>query len=184
MRGKRYFGAEKKTNKFSEFVNWTLNFLSSPARQRKDKFVLVFYLRFASRYTIPGPHYIGRRNKKAVYREYTDSTFTKQKQRSKDEEYLGILGPLIKAEVGDVIEVVFKNLASRQYSIHPHGLFYRFSFFFSLFSLRRIFLTNFVWIHENEEACFQFYFILLFFLKRKTFFLTFSKFSIVGTICP
>lgn len=130
MRGKRYFGAEKKTNKFSEFVNWTLNFLSSPARQRKDKFVLVFYLRFASRYTIPGPHYIGRRNKKAVYREYTDSTFTKQKQRSKDEEYLGILGPLIKAEVGDVIEVVFKNLASRQYSIHPHGLFYRFSFFF------------------------------------------------------
>ena len=106
--------------------------------------MLVFYLRFASRYTIPGPHYIGRRNKKAVYREYTDSTFTKQKQRSKDEEYLGILGPLIKAEVGDVIEVVFKNLASRQYSIHPHGLFYRFSFFFSFFSLRRIFLTNFV----------------------------------------
>ncbi|XP_074612928.1 hephaestin-like protein isoform X1 [Acropora palmata] len=83
------------------------------------------YSVFASRYTIPGPHYIGRRNKKAVYREYTDSTFTKQKQRSKDEEYLGILGPLIKAEMGDIIEVVFKNLASRQYSIHPHGLFYR-----------------------------------------------------------
>lgn len=97
--------------------------------------LVVFHLRFASRYTIPGPHFIGRRNKKAVYREYTDSTFTKQKQRSKDEEYLGILGPLIKAEVGDIIEVVFKNLASRQYSIHPHGLFYRFIFFlFSVFA--------------------------------------------------
>lgn len=130
---------------------------------------VVFHLRFASRYTIPGPHYIGRRNKKAVYREYTDSTFTKQKQRSKDEEYLGILGPLIKAEVGDIIEVVFKNLASRQYSIHPHGLFYRF-IFFSFFSLRRNFLTNFVQIHENEKVCFQFYFILFFFFKRKTFF--------------
>lgn len=80
---------------------------------------------FASRYTVPGPHFIGRRNKKAIYREYTDATFTKRKQRSKDEEHLGILGPLIKAEVGDIIEVVFKNLASREYSIHPHGLFYR-----------------------------------------------------------
>ena len=32
---------------------------------------------------------------------------------------------MIKAEVGDIIEVIFKNLASREYSIHPHGLFYR-----------------------------------------------------------
>ena len=54
-----------------------------------------------------------------------DATFTQQKQRNKEEEHLGIMGPMIKAEVGDTIEVIFKNLASREYSIHPHGLFYR-----------------------------------------------------------
>lgn len=31
------------------------------------------------------------------------------------------LGPIIRAEVGDVILVIFKNLASRPYCIHPHG---------------------------------------------------------------
>lgn len=79
-----------------------------------------------ARYTIPGPLFIGAKNKKAIYREYTDATFTKQKQRSKDEEHLGISGPLVKAEVGDTIEIVFKNLASREYSIHPHGILYRY----------------------------------------------------------
>ena len=33
---------------------------------------------------------------------------------------------MIKAEVGDTIEVVFKNLAARDYSIHPHGILYRY----------------------------------------------------------
>ncbi|CAB4046078.1 hephaestin [Paramuricea clavata] len=31
---------------------------------------------------------------------------------------------MIKAEVGDMVKVVFKNKASRSYSIHPHGVFY------------------------------------------------------------
>ncbi|CAH3123052.1 unnamed protein product, partial [Pocillopora meandrina] len=79
---------------------------------------------FAPRYTIPGPHFIGRKYKKAIYREFTDATFTKQKPRKKEEEHLGIMGPMIKAEVGDTIEVVFKNLATRPYSVHPHGILY------------------------------------------------------------
>ena len=33
-------------------------------------------------------------------------------------------GPVIRAEVGDTIRVVFKNKANRPYSIHPHGVFY------------------------------------------------------------
>lgn len=36
------------------------------------------------------------------------------------------MGPMIKAEVGDTIEVVFKNLATRPYSVHPHGILYRY----------------------------------------------------------
>ena len=83
-------------------------------------------LRFAPRYTIPGPHFIGRKYKKAIYRQYTDASFTKQKPRTEEEEHLGIMGPMIKAEVGDTIEVVFKNLATRPYSIHPHGILYRY----------------------------------------------------------
>ncbi|XP_069746918.1 ferroxidase HEPHL1-like isoform X1 [Narcine bancroftii] len=64
---------------------------------------------------------IGSKYKKAVYREFTDGTFTTQKTRLPEEHHLEILGPLIRAEVGDTILVIFKNLASRPYSIHPHG---------------------------------------------------------------
>jgi FtsP/CotA-like multicopper oxidase with cupredoxin domain len=34
------------------------------------------------------------------------------------------LAPLIRAEVGDTVKVVFRNNASRPYSVHPHGVFY------------------------------------------------------------
>ncbi|NWS43479.1 FA8 factor, partial [Probosciger aterrimus] len=34
----------------------------------------------------------------------------------------GILGPVIKGEVGDQFKIVFRNLASRPYNIYPHGL--------------------------------------------------------------
>ena len=44
------------------------------------------------------------------------------KPRPLDEEHLHLLGPPMKVEVGDVVEVVFKNKASRPYSIFPHGL--------------------------------------------------------------
>ena len=39
--------------------------------------------------------------------------------------HLGVLGPLLRAEVGDTIRVVFRNHATRSYSMHPHGVFYR-----------------------------------------------------------
>ncbi|XP_054568137.1 coagulation factor V [Eptesicus fuscus] len=62
--------------------------------------------------------------KKVVFRKYLDGTFTKRDPRGESEEHLGILGPVIRAEVDDVIQVRFKNLASRPYSLHAHGLFY------------------------------------------------------------
>ncbi|OCT80945.1 ceruloplasmin isoform X1 [Xenopus laevis] len=67
---------------------------------------------------------IGGSYKKAVYVEYTDATFTTRKQRSKEEEHLGILGPVMIAQVGDFIKVTFKNNASRAYSIQAHGVSY------------------------------------------------------------
>jgi len=62
---------------------------------------------------------------KAIYREYTDATFKTLKPRPPEWEHLGILGPLIRAEVGDTVKVVFKNSTKMRYcSIHPHGLAY------------------------------------------------------------
>jgi FtsP/CotA-like multicopper oxidase with cupredoxin domain len=71
-----------------------------------------------------GPDRIGRIYRKAVYREYTDATFTKLKPRGPSEEHLGILGPVIRAEVGDTIKFVLKNNTRFPVSVHPHGVFY------------------------------------------------------------
>src|SRR5829696_7503669 len=56
-----------------------------------------------------GKHRIGKTYRKALYREYTDDSFSELKEHPKDQDYLGTLGPLIRAEVGDTIKVVFKN---------------------------------------------------------------------------
>ena len=61
---------------------------------------------------------------KTVYREYTDNTFEALKPRSEGWEHLGFLGPLIRAEVGDTIHVVFRNNGDKPYSVHPHGVLY------------------------------------------------------------
>jgi len=75
-------------------------------------------------YAEPGPHRIGRIYKKAIFHEYTDETFAKLKLRDASEQYLGILGPILRAEVGDTIRIIFKNKATRPYSMHPHGVLY------------------------------------------------------------
>jgi FtsP/CotA-like multicopper oxidase with cupredoxin domain len=61
---------------------------------------------------------------KAIYREYTDDTFTTLKPRPPEWEHLGIMGPLIRAEVGDTIRIVFRNRTNIFASLHPHGLAY------------------------------------------------------------
>jgi manganese oxidase len=75
-------------------------------------------------YTQPGPGRIGDVFRKAVYREYTDQKFEKLKERRPEDAYLGLLGPVLRAEVGDTIKVVFKNKGTHPYSMHPHGVFY------------------------------------------------------------
>lgn len=58
---------------------------------------------------------------KVRYIEYTDQTFSKKKPQ---DPHLGILGPTLRATVGDTLKIHFKNSASKPYSIHPHGVFY------------------------------------------------------------
>jgi FtsP/CotA-like multicopper oxidase with cupredoxin domain len=61
---------------------------------------------------------------KAIYREYTDGAFKTIKARSPQWEHLGLLGPLIRAEVGDSIRVVFRNNTHLTTTMHAHGVRY------------------------------------------------------------
>lgn len=71
-----------------------------------------------------GEDRIGSRYTKCLYRGYTDDTFKTLEERPESEEYLGFLGPVIRAEVGDTVKVVFRNNCSFPTSIHPHGVRY------------------------------------------------------------
>ncbi|KAL7847206.1 hypothetical protein SRHO_G00221860 [Serrasalmus rhombeus] len=75
----------------------------------------------ASVFLLQGLHRIGNVYKKAMFRQYTDGSYTKEIPKP---AWLGYLGPVLRAEVGDVIEIHLKNFASRSYSMHPHGVFY------------------------------------------------------------
>jgi FtsP/CotA-like multicopper oxidase with cupredoxin domain len=75
-------------------------------------------------WTEHGKDRIGSVYRKAIYREYTDETFTMEKKRATEWEHLGIMGPLIRAEVGDTIVIHFRNNATQAYSMHPHGVSY------------------------------------------------------------
>ncbi|XP_060105103.1 coagulation factor VIII-like [Heteronotia binoei] len=66
------------------------------------------------------PQRIGSKYKKVIYVEYEDSTFKRRK--TPHDPQMGILGPVVKGEVGDELKIVFRNLASRPYNIYPHGL--------------------------------------------------------------
>ncbi|CAL8266681.1 unnamed protein product [Lota lota] len=77
---------------------------------------------FKVNYLDQGNHRIGRTYKKAVYTQYTDETFNVRSEEKQRKAEVGILGPVIRAQIRDVIKVVFKNMASKPYSIYPHGL--------------------------------------------------------------
>ena len=58
---------------------------------------------------------------KTRFIEYTNAEF---QTRTAHPAWLGILGPIIRAEVGDTVIVHFRNKGDRPYSMHPHGLRY------------------------------------------------------------
>uniref|UniRef100_A0A8C3Q4I7 Uncharacterized protein n=1 Tax=Geospiza parvula TaxID=87175 RepID=A0A8C3Q4I7_GEOPR len=77
--------------------------------------------RFASVYAARGANRIGRVYKKAIFRQFTDDTYSQEIPKA---AWLGFLGPVLKAEEEDVFIIHLKNFASRPYSVHPHGVFY------------------------------------------------------------
>lgn len=79
---------------------------------------------YSNTFVEKGAHRIGTVYRKAIYREYTDETFRQLKPRPAEWTTAGILGPILRAEVGDTIKILFKNNSTRPYSMHPHGVFY------------------------------------------------------------
>ncbi|XP_064906002.1 coagulation factor V isoform X1 [Columba livia] len=84
---------------------------------------------------------------KVIFQSYTDSTFTTLQEEDEYTEHLGILGPVIRAEVDDVIQVHFKNMASRPYSVHAHGLLYEKSSEGSIYDDEST-----AWFKEDDEV--------------------------------
>ena len=79
------------------------------------------YPRSPDQYIKTGSDRIGSVYRKAVYAQFTDATFTQEVRKPAS---LGLVGPVLRAEVGDTMEIVYLNNASREYSMHPHGVKY------------------------------------------------------------
>lgn len=59
---------------------------------------------------------------KALYRGYTDSSFS---EYSTQPPWIGTQGPILRSEVGDMLEIMFVNRLSKNYaSMHSMGLAY------------------------------------------------------------
>jgi FtsP/CotA-like multicopper oxidase with cupredoxin domain len=78
----------------------------------------------ANAYVQQGSDRVGSTYTKCLYHGYRDATFARQQVRSPQDAYLGLLGPVIRAEVGDTITVTFRNHCNFPASVHPHGVFY------------------------------------------------------------
>ncbi|XP_034546674.1 coagulation factor VIII isoform X2 [Notolabrus celidotus] len=61
--------------------------------------------------------------KKVVFRAYWDENFNNPLGRGEFQQHLGIMGPVISAEVNERFTVLFKNKASRPYSFHLQGVY-------------------------------------------------------------
>uniref|UniRef100_A0A3Q0T2K1 Coagulation factor VIII, procoagulant component n=1 Tax=Amphilophus citrinellus TaxID=61819 RepID=A0A3Q0T2K1_AMPCI len=84
-------------------------------------------------YGIRKPHHEIRRGirkflpdyKKVVFRAYRDKDFLYPESRGELQEHLGIMGPVIRTEINDLLTVTFKNNAFRPFSFHLHGIYDR-----------------------------------------------------------
>ena len=71
---------------------------------------------------IPAPWTNSHTFNKVRYIEYTDASFATRKPQP---EWLGVLGPIIRAEEGDTVKVYFCNRSTRgSFGMHPHGFNY------------------------------------------------------------
>lgn len=102
----------------AEEVDWNY------APDGKDMMMARAFDSYGRVFASPAADQIGSVYRKAVFHEYTDDSFGTLKPRPAELAHMGMLGPVIRAEVGDTIKVVFRNNASFPFSLHPHGVSY------------------------------------------------------------
>lgn len=69
------------------------------------KFLIFLCRDFKRQYLSQSPTRIGGKYKKAVYTQYKDETFTEKSENKQRKNELGILGPVIRAQIRDIITV-------------------------------------------------------------------------------
>ncbi|KAF4075782.1 hypothetical protein AMELA_G00222750 [Ameiurus melas] len=106
-----YLAAEEVLWNYAPNRTWELEKFNTTLNESKGN----VYLKYSTDRI--GPEY-----KKVVYRRYKDETFTELDARGSDEDHLGILGPILRVQVGEKVQVVFKNNATHTYSVHAHGV--------------------------------------------------------------
>jgi len=73
-------------------------------------------------YTERNATYLGTSFEKCLYQQFVDASFTALEPRPAAEAYLGLLGPVIYAAVGDTVQVWFHNACPWAESIAPEGV--------------------------------------------------------------
>ncbi|XP_052091552.1 hephaestin-like protein [Mytilus californianus] len=66
--------------------------------------------------------FIGTTYTKAVYREFTDASFKHLVKRSFRDYHLGTMGPFVRVQVGDTLEIVYKNMVNFPNTINMRNL--------------------------------------------------------------
>ena len=99
-----------------------VTFWSASSRRKAKMWVSLSFLpRVAASFLKSDKNRIGNSYKKTIYKEYKDGSYMDEMVQP---AWLGFLGPVLRADVGDVILIHLKNFATRPYTIHPHGVFY------------------------------------------------------------
>jgi hypothetical protein len=73
-------------------------------------------------YTTRNATYLGTSFEKCVYQPFQNASFTTLLPRPASQAYLGLLGPVIYAAVGDTVQVWFHNACPLPESIAPQGV--------------------------------------------------------------
>jgi hephaestin len=93
-----------------------------PFRDDENVFVMAGRPMQDSNGTVLG-YSVGSSYLKTRYFQYTDSTFS-EKSSSYEREHIGIMGPVLRAQVGDELVVHFRSKSSEPVSLHAHGVSY------------------------------------------------------------
>ena len=84
--------------------------------------LVISYFRDGNIYIRDNRQFIGTKYIKAVYREFTDGSFKHLVKRSFRDYHLEILGPFVRVQVGDTLEIVYKNMVNFPNTINMRNL--------------------------------------------------------------